>query len=325
MKVYIFTESGSKIGLGHISRCIAICNELISRNIDVEVILFGEVTDSNISRTNITFADWINEDFDFITEEDIVLIDSYLAGEEIYKKISRKCLKSIYIDDNNRINYPKGLILNPSMSDVEIYKDSLNQHNNIKIGPDYVILRKPFRDSFDKRINKEVRDVLLMLGSSDIRNLMPTIIRVLLKFDSKINYHIVSSKITEEQINISMRYSEVKLYNNLEPMAVKNLMMKVDFAVTAMGQTIYELISCKTPFIGVKTIDNQSNNIQGILKHNQNQIIINHNVMNFEEELFNALKRIRKYSFREGQSKLFSSIMDSKGIERIVNEIFIGG
>jgi spore coat polysaccharide biosynthesis predicted glycosyltransferase SpsG len=43
------------------------------------------------------------------------------------------------------------------------------------------------------------------------------------------------------------------------------LMVKSDLAITAAGQTIYELLATQTPFIPIKVIENQENNVNGFI------------------------------------------------------------
>ncbi len=45
-------------------------------------------------------------------DDDIVIIDSYHAPLEFYQKIAKTTALAIYIDDNNRIDYPDGTVVN---------------------------------------------------------------------------------------------------------------------------------------------------------------------------------------------------------------------
>ena len=42
MKVNIFSEAGNNIGWGHVSRCLALYEELMDREIEVQMIIYGE-------------------------------------------------------------------------------------------------------------------------------------------------------------------------------------------------------------------------------------------------------------------------------------------
>ena len=43
MRVKIFTEGGKDIGLGHISRCSSLYNEIANRGIRVDFIVYGDI------------------------------------------------------------------------------------------------------------------------------------------------------------------------------------------------------------------------------------------------------------------------------------------
>ena len=45
---------------------------------------------------------------------------------------------------------------------------------------------------------------------------------------------------------------------------MRDLMLSVDVAITAAGQTTYELMSCGVPMIPIKVVDNQKWNILGL-------------------------------------------------------------
>ena len=141
-RIIIFTEGGDNIGFGHITRCSALYEEIESRNIEVLFVIFGKNIDDLLKGKKYLNKDWKDKEFlkTFLKEDDYIIIDSYLADIEIYKFISGSTKKCLYIDDNNRISYPKGIILNPVLYDDVVYKTE----NIVLQGKDYIILRKEF-------------------------------------------------------------------------------------------------------------------------------------------------------------------------------------
>jgi spore coat polysaccharide biosynthesis predicted glycosyltransferase SpsG len=85
------------------------------------------------------------------------------------------------------------------------------------------------------------------------------------------------------------------------------------------GQTIYELLATQTPFIGIKVIDNQSNNINGLKKINPRQSIIEHADARFIEKLDREFKAMHSYDQRENYSNLYKNQVDGIGSKRIVD------
>ena len=268
-KVYIFTEGGHKVGYGHITRCTALYEELEKRECDVTFVINGdEEVSSVLDNKRFVLKDWRDKDYlsNLLCEKDYVIIDSYLASEEIYEYISNKVKKALYIDDNMRINYPKGIICNPS-----IYGEELNYHfkEDIKylLGIDYVILRKEFIDIPHKIIKDKIEDILITFGGSDITNMTPKVLKELRKNYSQSNKHVIIGKgfnNLEEIKNIADE--KTMFYYNLNAEEMKNVMLKCDFAISAAGQTIYELLRVGIPFIPIQVADNQENNIKGLEK-----------------------------------------------------------
>jgi len=178
MKVKILTEGGNGIGLGHISRCVSLYDEVLSRGIDAEFIVYGDIEGTEILKDkNILNANWLNIEYlrENITKEDYVIVDSYKADKEIYNIIAQISKKSLYIDDFGRLDYPKGIILNPSLDSRHINYSNTSK-NILLVGPKYVIIRSSFIGIERKHIQKEVKRVLVVMGGTDVRNIIPLII-----------------------------------------------------------------------------------------------------------------------------------------------------
>ncbi|BDU51153.1 UDP-2,4-diacetamido-2,4,6-trideoxy-beta-L-altropyranose hydrolase [Haliovirga abyssi] len=317
-KFYIFTEGGTEIGYGHITRCSALYEEIEKRGYEVEFIINGdeEVLDI-IKNKKIRLIDWRDENYlsNLLHKNDYVIIDSYLADKEIYKFISNKVGKILYIDDNQRIEYPKGIVVNPS-----IYGKELNYPEKERIryllGANYVILRKEFlnipimknhKDNKDNKDNKEkIEDILITFGGSDIKNITPKILKLLAKNDLKLKKHIVIGKGYKNIAQIKKEAdNNTNFYYNLNAEEMKNLMLKCDFAISAAGQTIYELLRIGIPFVAIKVADNQENNIKGLSKLGINC---------FDEF---TIEKLKLYYFK------IPKIIDGKGVNRIINNFFI--
>ena len=75
-----------------------------------------------------TLFDWLNNKeklFSKLKPLDIVIVDSYLTDEDFYNELAENIKLLVSIDDNNRLNYPKGIVINGT-----IFADNLNYPNN---------------------------------------------------------------------------------------------------------------------------------------------------------------------------------------------------
>lgn len=323
MKVLIFTEGGTRIGLGHISRCSSLYDELTDRGIETEFIINGSPNEVDLISSNIYFKDWLSKEFliNYIKETDYCIVDSYLADISLYKVISEKSKRCLFIDDNARIKYPKGIVVNPSLN-TEGLDYYLNDDNNYLLGLDYIILRQPFINLKREAINNGVKEVLVTMGGADPNNLTPTILNLLNSRFPNITYNVVVSKAYKNLDKVKeMINDNILFYENATAEEMKRLMLKSDIAITAAGQTIYELLATQTPFIPILVADNQKNNIAGLMKLNLAETIIDYRDKLFREILASEFIKLLDYKKRCEISCLYTNVVDGLGSKRIIDQL----
>lgn len=268
MKALIITEGYVSTGYGHISRCTAIAKAFEERNIDVSFIVNG---DDHVYELlwnySLLIYNWL-DDFTqlLISLEgiDIVLIDSYLAPQILYDKISAVVPVCIYLDDYNRIDYPEGIIVNATVG-AELIPYKKDSRSSYLLGKDYVILRDPFRDFLYKRdISTELHSVLVTFGGTDPLHITPVVLSYLTTFFPNLQKEIVLGTAFSQSSEIEeLADRHTKIHKNVDAIAMRDLMMEADFSISAAGQTVNELAITGLPSILFKVADNQVYNIEG--------------------------------------------------------------
>ena len=113
MDVVFLTEGGKDIGLGHVTRCISLCQAFKERGIIPEFIINGDNTIKELlGNKKYRIFNWLKDRdrlFDLVKGVDIAILDSYLADISFYKTLSDLSRIPVYIDDTKRLDYPKGL------------------------------------------------------------------------------------------------------------------------------------------------------------------------------------------------------------------------
>src|SRR5699024_2978661 len=130
--------------------------EVISRGLEAELILNADFDLFNIVQDqNISIINWYNVEKlkGIVTDKDICILDSYVATAEVYDFIADRSISTLFIDDYNRIDYPKGFILQPSV-------ESEFADDNYLQGLNYTILRKEFQNIKQKSTKQGVSKVL---------------------------------------------------------------------------------------------------------------------------------------------------------------------
>ncbi|MBW0434106.1 UDP-2,4-diacetamido-2,4,6-trideoxy-beta-L-altropyranose hydrolase [Leptospira yasudae] len=270
-KVFILTESFQHTGVGHLGRCTALSEILtekgdrVSIYLDTDGTLLGSNTPSNLITSNwkdkTQLSKLLNSE-----KPDVVYIDSYLADDSVYQEVADRVSSLICIDDYKRIEYPLGsIILNPGFGGKYLTYDKT--HNIIWTGMEHVLLRKPFRqiDVVKGRKNpNEFTSVLITVGGEDRYNIIPKLTKFLCEFRPDWEKNIIIGpgfrNLKEIEFVID---GNCRLHRNLSAEEMKNLMIQNDLAISAGGQTTYELDRCGTSMILIETADNQKNNIRG--------------------------------------------------------------
>lgn len=262
MQVNFLTEGGKDFGYGHITRCSSIFQAFEHYNIFPKFIVKGdESIKSVIPDIDVEIDDWLN-DFSVFSKADIVVIDSYLADLEFYNDLSNNVPLVVYMDDNNRLKYPKGVVVNGTLDTSNM---NYFQRENIRylLGNEFIPLRKDFWDIPKLKINDSIENILIIMGGNDLRNLTPRILKLLIDNYPDVNKKvIIADSFKNIQEIESLKNEHVEFIYSPDSCKLIDAMSSVDLAISASGQTLYELACIGVPTIAIGIIDNQKNNIK---------------------------------------------------------------
>lgn len=327
MKCYILTEGGRKIGFGHLTRCLSLYQAFEELGVASKFIVNGDkyINDVLNGRDYATL-DWIRrakEVFKLITKNDIVIIDSYLAEYNFYKHVSGLTEKVIYIDDNLRISYPRGYVVNGT-----ILAEEFNYPSNAEIqyllGTKYMPLRKEFWDVPQKAIKDVIESVMITFGGDDFRNLTPKVMNYFNRNHGSLKLNvIIGTGFSEEGIKEieKIKKSNTNIHYSLNAEEIKNIMIQSDIAISAGGQTLYELARVGVPTIAVMVVDNQRNNVKGWQSVGFIKYVEYKDDMNIINDINNSFNDLIDMDKRKKMAKQGQSFVDGKGAVRVVEKI----
>ncbi|EOQ98179.1 hypothetical protein LEP1GSC195_1080 [Leptospira wolbachii serovar Codice str. CDC] len=272
--ILIFTEALVSTGLGHLGRCTALAEKLIENGKNVRLVVHTDESFPNWDfPCKILKKVWTSEtDLNGFLKSlpdkrQTFYVDSYLAPLNIYNILKSYCLELICIDDDNRLKYPAGsTILNPGYPGLFLGYDK--EKYKIVTGKDQVLLRKPFRKVLPiQQKKKPPEKILITLGGSDPNNFSSKILEILVNKFSQMEKHFVIGPGFANALELkNLADQKTYFYKNLNAEKMCELMLNVDFAITAGGQTMYELDACSVPMIVIETAENQRNNIRGFVE-----------------------------------------------------------
>lgn len=319
MKVFIVTEGFQSTGYGHLTRCLALYQAF--EEIDIQPTLIANCDEDGkkyIDNINLDVYNWLEDSNKFIKQingSDITIIDSYIASKDIYIQVSESVKKAVYIDDFLRIEYPKGIIVNGTIGAENLsYKRKPNQR--YLLGIDYIPLRKEFWDLPDIKRNDKIQNVLITFGGQDIRNLTFSVLDSVLENYSSLNYHIVLGSDNATKDLCKYRKYNVKFYISLNAEQMLDVMLKCDLAVSAAGQTTYELARVGLYTIAIGVVENQEYNLKGWIGNGFLKKELWYNQNDLFKQLANSVKKNIEHS-----EKVNVTYCDGQGARRIIKTL----
>ncbi|MFB0954970.1 MAG: hypothetical protein QMB70_10915, partial [Aeromonadaceae bacterium] len=249
LPLWIFSEGDQKRGLGHLSRCSAYAAAWRLQGGEVHWVVDGDNTAQKfLSTEKITWRKWNKDKLFNLADHAVALVDSYCAPLTVLQKISVSFLHTVYLDDTFRIPYPKGLVIHAACCASS--QDTGDTH--WLTGHRWQPLRPEFWDRKERNIiRNHIQNILIIMGGTDTSNLTASVYEITRKEFPLAIIHVVTNNIIIEDPNC-------KNHSQLNAQEIANLMYTCDIAISAAGQTMFELIACTLPSIIIKTAENQS-------------------------------------------------------------------
>lgn len=321
-KVTIITEGFQNTGYGHITRCLSLYQAFEERNITPTFFINGdENVKPFITDINNRIIDWLAHPTKLLPEiknSDVVIIDSYLAGREYYETFSKMCNIPLYIDDYLRLDYPSGTILNGTIN-AETFPYQKKPGSEYLLGAKYIPIRKEFWDSPQRKFKNGISSFLITFGGQDVKNLTLPVLKMLIEQFPDVNKNVVFGTNNGSSANIE-KYAgtNTKLFYSVNAAQMKELMLACDVAISAAGQTLYELAATGTPMIAVAVADNQKNNILEWKKTGALLDTIFHGNHIYLKKIIDQIDSMKSISTRKKLSTIGKEKVDGQGARRIV-------
>ncbi len=325
LKVFFLTEGNNKTGLGHISRCMALYQAFQLNGIEANMIVNGDDSCIQlINHCNYIIFDWINQKdklADLIADADIAIIDSYIADFFIYEMISDLVKIPVYFDDTNRLDYPKGIILNGAINANKL-NYPVNEEKTYLIGAKYQAFRKAFWQIPPREINESVNNVLVTFGGNDTRNLSPKILKTLNEKFPQITKNIIVGKAYKNQDElISLKNNKTVFHYDLDDKEMIKLMLSNDICISSSGQTLQELAVTGIPTIAIAIADNQKLICNAWKENNFIEFAGWWNDNNLIDNVLKAFAKLQNKELRQNKSDIGKSAIDGNSCKNIVNDI----
>jgi|GEM_PF-3003808 len=249
LELHIYTEGDQQRGLGHLSRCSAYAAAWRQLGGTVQWIVDGDtLAHQMLCHEQTDWCAWQEEPLISARPAAWALVDSYSASLPALQQMSQHYPRLGCLDDTNRLAYPNGWVIHSAPGTPL----TVNGEATWRWGPTWHLLRPAFLHQ-PGRSNTvhEIANILLMMGGSDIRNLLPRVALLLRKQFPLATIHMVCSH------TMPILPADGIRHENLDDRQMATLMQTCDIAISAAGQTTYELAAMGLPSILIGVAENQ--------------------------------------------------------------------
>lgn len=323
--VKIRTDGNSKIGLGHVVRCISLAHMIK----DEFSIHFYSLSLPDSLRKEIRGEGWkvtlIDSESDFMASlqgNEIVVLDGYQYDSSYQKEIKNAGAKLVCIDDYQNQHFYADLVINhaPGITENEYEGEPYTKY---LLGPDYALLRPEFlkSSSNNKRDFKNgIKNIFICFGGSDPKNLTCKILEWLPKEDLTITVIIGNKYQYLNDLKQVIRKSQkltISVKSSLTAKEMREQMINADFGIVPTSGILFETLSSELPVIAGYYTDNQKILYKGFLDLN-----CIYGVGEFQKKDFqDRLKKILSGRKPEDFSQSFNNVIDHKSNIRIKEQI----
>lgn len=273
MFIYFRADGNSQIGLGHITRSLALAQMLQARfdirfliqapipaiinelkTLGIECIILPQTADF-IAEANYLAAD-------FFSFQDILVLDGYQFTTSYQRTIKEKGTKLVCIDDIHAFHFFADGIINPA-GGVSATVYSAEPYTKIITGPGYSLLRKPFLEAAGQTtVNLNLQKLFINLGGADIENFTLQVLKGIQSLPRHFKeIHVVIGAANPHGTTLKkyiQAFPIIYLHQNLDAVAMCQLMQDCRVGICPPSGVSYEFCVTRGLLFLLQTAPNQA-------------------------------------------------------------------
>ena len=303
--VVIRADANSKIGMGHVMRCLSVADALVKRGEEVLFVTADDTPVPLLTKKGIPYrvlhTDYADMEAELpklwnalselpqgsgaalLQRNTSILVDSYYVTEK-YLAALKKRITTIYMDDIYAFSYPVDMLINYNIYGEEMgyEKDAAFADTKLLLGTEYVPLREEFSAGAGYVQSRKVLSlgaanvtpaadggILITTGGSDSFNLAGQLLMEAMKYDAlkEKEYHVVSGSLNPHIGELqALAEKHENIHIHCNVTNMAELMAESEVALSAGGSTLYELCAMGVPVIAFSFAENQERLVQTFVK-----------------------------------------------------------
>ncbi|MCK6573663.1 hypothetical protein L6V77_21500 [Myxococcota bacterium] len=333
-RALILCEGDATRGLGHLYRCLAFHEGLVARGLAPRWFIDGDGLAARFAAEHAldaTLGPWQTPALNGLPPRaDVAICDSYAADDATCAALAARVGHVLFIDDEARLDYPRGTVLNPSPQarqrsprpDPPAALLGGGPGRALLSGFAYQPLRAAFRPDAARTFPDTPRTVLIMLGGTDPRGLTPLAAAAARTVYPDAALTVV---VAHPALRATYRQRLLELQAHVEGAQtaedLRALMCSADLAVTAGGQTIFEMARLGLPTIAIEVATNQHAQLTAMSTEGALVVAGEHTDPALTARLLDALHDLAAPDVRAALSARASTLIDGRGVDRVLDAL----
>ncbi|MDQ3046719.1 MAG: UDP-2,4-diacetamido-2,4,6-trideoxy-beta-L-altropyranose hydrolase [Bacteroidota bacterium] len=279
-KIVIRADGGTDLGMGHIIRCLALADMLRE---DFIILFAVQSTQKSLLKfihsvtatvvhlpPTIDFLEDAKYFSDYLSPDDIVILDGYHFNTEYQKIIKSKCAKLVSIDDLHSWHQFADVVINHA-GGISATDYSTESYTQLCLGPRYALLRKEFlSDKFKRGKISSIEKVFISMGASDVNNITSKFVSALSAFNSIKEIHLMLGTINPNLESLDQQIksaSGIKIFRHFDIPAeeLKSLLNSCDISICPASSISIESCAVGIGLLTGHTAANQLSILDGLM------------------------------------------------------------
>lgn len=332
MHLAVRADGNAEIGYGHLTRTSVLAQKFLEEGHKVTYLTRTSATALEVCSDEVSSypldSDELSDVLWWLEENkpEFLLTDSYSVDTEYQKKLSRHVPTLATVTDDARFTLCCDININGNVHAPELAYDWTGQKPEMLLGTEYLLLRESFQTLSKK--TPPWRDpperVLVTFGGSDMNSATPEAVRAFDGTGLDVEVIIGPGFTNEGEITEAADETDATFQFSTDPDNLPERMFDADFAVSATGSTVYELLVTGTPVIGMPQTNNQVPIAEGLAALDAIVSLEGDSVVTFEEEVGTSvtpsLGEIDPEGMRQALRRSVSRLKNDTGFRRKLRE-----
>ncbi len=272
--VAFVTEGGADVGLGHVSRCMALARALLAEGARTSFLVAPEPRVAALLAglpVAVVERPWPVDPAGALDAlralaPDAIVTDSYKASPDFLSALRTVASPVVAVDDIADRPLPVDVVVNGGVAAESLpYRRTLD--TIFLLGPRFALLDPLYAEAPGRRAGSGVSRILVTLGGGLSADLPAAVAAADAVLDGGA-VDVAAGPFSAEahQLDAIARAARNRVVIHRDRLGLRELMLGADLAVTGAGMTLYELCAVGTPAVAVCMADNQRPNAEAFAR-----------------------------------------------------------